>query len=579
MFKLLKHLKPYTLELIALIALVFATVAATLELPGYMAIIINDGIAQADTAIILHNGLLMLLIALAGGLCTIGVGYFSSRIASAFSRDLRNKVFSQIESFSLIEFNKFSTASLITRSTNDIQQIQTTMVMLLRMVLQAPIMGLWAIYKAYHLAASLSWIIALGVIVLIGVVSIIFAIALPKFKALQKLVDQLNLVTRQNLTGLRVIRAFNNEVIEQDKFEQVNLDLTATNLFVNRLMVVMQPAMMLILNLTSVLIVWLGAQLISSGSLSVGNMIAFMQYAMQVIMAFLMISIMFIMVPRASVSAARVNEVLETELTIKDPESPIPPKEANGGLIEFKNVSFHYPGADSPVLENISFVAKPGETTAFIGSTGSGKSTLINLIPRFYDVSSGKILINGIDLRDYRLEDLYNKIGYVPQKGVLFSGTVESNIKYGAPDASEADLKQAATTSQALEFVENLENTYKSPIAQGGANVSGGQKQRLAIARAIIKQPEILIFDDSFSALDFKTDAKLRASLKAETKDKTVLIVAQRVSTILSAEQIIVLDNGQIVGVGNHQELFKNCDIYREIVNSQLSEGDLKNLL
>jgi len=579
MIKLLKYLKPYTLELIALIALVFATVAATLELPGYMAVIINEGIIKADNSIIFYNGLIMLLIALAGGLCTIGVGYLSSRIASAFSRDLRNKLFSKIESFSLIEFNKFSTASLITRSTNDVQQIQTTMVMLLRMVLQAPIMGLWAIYKAYHLAASLSWIIALGVIVLIGAVSVIFAIALPKFKALQKLVDKLNLVTRQNLTGLRVIRAFNNEQVEQTKFEEVNLELTATNLFVNRLMVVMQPAMMLILNLTSVLIVWLGAQLISSGSLSVGDMIAFMQYAMQVIMAFLMISIMFIMVPRASVSASRVNEVLGTELTIKDPEKPISSKDHNGGVVEFKNVSFHYPGADSPVLENISFVAKSGETTAFIGSTGSGKSTLINLIPRFYDVSSGKILINGIDLRDYRLEDLYNKIGYVPQKGVLFSGTVESNIKYGAPDASEADLKQAVTTSQALEFVENLKNTYQSSIAQGGANVSGGQKQRLAIARAIIKQPEIFIFDDSFSALDFETDANLRASLEAVTKNKTVLIVAQRVSTILSAEQIIVLDAGKIVGIGSHQELFKNCDIYREIVNSQLSESDLKNLL
>jgi len=576
MLKLLKYLKPYTLQMILLIALVFGTVAATLQLPDYMAKIINEGIVRSDNNIILYNGFLMLVIALGGAVCTVGVGYLASKIATSFSRDVRNEVFSRVESFSLVEFNKFSTASLITRSTNDIQQIQTVMVLLLRMVLQAPITGLWAIFKAYHLASSLSWIIALAVAVLLGIIFVMFAVALPKFKILQKLVDRLNLVTRENLTGLRVIRAFNNEHLEQAKFEKANVDLTATNLFVNRLMVIMQPVMMLILNLTSVLVVWMGAHLINSGNLEIGNMIAFMQYAMQVIMSFLMISIVFIMVPRASVSAGRVNEVIETEPIIKDPKNSIDTKNLHGGMVEFKNVSFSYLGADTPVLENISFKAKPGETTAFIGSTGSGKSTLINLIPRFYDVSSGEILLDGVDVRKYKLEDLYSKIGFVPQKGVLFSGTVESNIKYGDPKASDYEVKKSAEISQAEEFIDNLENKFESLIAQGGSNISGGQKQRLAIARAIVKKPEIYIFDDSFSALDFKTDATLRRSLKTATKNKTVLIVAQRISTILSAEKIVVLNEGKIAGEGTHEQLLKSCDIYREIAYTQLSEEELK---
>ena len=577
MLKLFKYLKPYTLQIIALVALVFGTVAASLQLPDYMATIINDGIVKSDTNLIFHNGLLMLLVALVGAVCTVGVGYLASKIATGFSRDIRNKVFSRVESFSLVEFNKFSTASLITRSTNDIQQIQTVMVMLLRMVLQAPIMGIWAIFKAYNLASSLSWIIALAVAILLGVIFVMFAVALPKFKILQKLVDRLNLVTRENLTGLRVIRAFNNEKLEQAKFEKANVDLTETNLFVNRLMVVMQPMMMLILNLTSVLIVWMGAHLINSGNLEIGNMIAFMQYAMQVIMAFLMISIVFIMVPRASVSAQRVSEVIETEPIIKDPKKPISTNNLHEGVIEFKNVTFCYPGADTPVLENISFKASPGETTAFIGSTGSGKSTLINLIPRFYDINSGEILLDGVPVREYKLEDLYAKIGYVPQKGVLFSGTVESNIKYGAPNATDSEVKKSSQTSQAEEFINNLNGKFDAPIAEGGANVSGGQKQRLSIARAIIRKPEIYIFDDSFSSLDFKTDAMLRQALKDETKNKTVLIVAQRISTILSAEKIIVLDEGKIVGEGTHEQLFKDCNIYREIAYSQLSENELKS--
>lgn len=576
MFKLLKYFKPYIVQLIALVVLVFGTVAATLELPDYMAKIINQGIVRSDNNLILYNGFLMLLISLGGAICTIGVGYLSSKIGTGFSRDIRNKVFARVESFSLVEFNKFSTASLITRSTNDIQQIQTVTVILLRMVLQAPITGIWAIFKAYHLSASLSWIIALAVAILLGVIFIMFAIALPKFKILQKLVDRLNLVARENLTGLRVIRAFNNEKIEQAKFEKANIDLTAVNLFVNRLMVVMQPVMMLILNLTSVLIVWMGARLIDTGNLEIGNMIAFMQYAMQVIMSFLMISIIFIMLPRASVSAGRVNEVIETEPVIKDPQKPILGKDFHGGKVEFKNVSFCYPGADTPVLENISFKANPGETTAFIGSTGSGKSTLINLIPRFYDVNSGNIFIDRVDVREYKLEDLCAKIGYVPQKGVLFFGTVESNIKYGAQSATDDEIKKAAEIAQAVDFIKGLEGRFQAPIAQGGANVSGGQKQRLAIARAIIRKPEIFIFDDSFSALDFKTDAKLRQALKAATESKTVLIVAQRISTILSAEKIIVLNEGKIVCEGTHDQLLKNCDVYREIAYSQLSEDELK---
>ena len=576
MLKILKFLKNYWFLLIVLIILVFISVAMTLQLPDYMARIINDGIIGQNSAVIYSNGFWMLLLALIGAICTVGVGFLASRIATGFAKDVRNKVFSQVESFSLVEFNKFSTASLITRTTNDIQQIQMVLVLLLRMVLQAPITAIWAIYKAYNLAPSLSWIIVLAVVALMGIIIVLFFVAIPKFKILQKLVDKLNLVTRENLTGLRVIRAFNNEEIQEEKFEKANVDLTNTNLFVNRLMVIMQPMMMLIFNLTAILIVWVGARLVGSGSLAVGNMIAFMQYSMQVIMAFLLISLIFIMLPRASVSANRVMEVIETEPLIKNPENPADLTDKHQGVVEFKDVVFCYPGADTPVLENISFTAQPGQTTAFIGSTGSGKSTLINLIPRFYDVNEGKILIDGVDVRTMKLEELYAKIGYVPQKGVLFSGTVESNIKYGAPEASLTEVEKAAEISQAEEFIKNLEGQFDSPIAQGGANVSGGQKQRLSIARAIVRNPEIYIFDDSFSALDFKTDAMLRQALAQETQNKTVLIVAQRISTILSADKIIVLDEGKIVGSGKHGELMKSCEVYREIAQSQLSDEELK---
>ncbi len=575
MFKILRYLKKYTLQIIALIILIFGTVAATLQLPDFMAKIINQGIVNADNNLIYHTGGLMLLVALGGALCTVGVGYLASRIATGFSKDIRNLTFSKVESFSLNEFNKFSTASLITRSTNDIQQIQMVLVFAFRIVLQAPITGIWAIYKALALAPSMSWIIALAVVVLLSVILIVFSIALPKFTILQKLVDKLNLVTRQNLTGLRVIRAFNNEGIEKDKFDKANVDLTDANLFVNRLMVFMQPVMMLVFNVAALGIIWVGSHLINTGNLEIGNMIAFMQYAMQTMMSFLMLSFIFIMLPRASVSAKRVMEVIETEPAIKDPVKPVKSENQTSGVVEFNNVSYQYNGADTPALCDISFTAQPGQTTALIGSTGSGKSTLINLIPRFYDVTGGQILIDGVDVRDYKLEDLYKKIGYVPQRGVLFSGTIQSNIKYGAPQASQSEVLKAAEIAQAEEFVKKLDGGFGSPIAQGGTNVSGGQKQRLSIARAIVKNPEIFIFDDSFSALDFKTDSMLRTALNREIKNKTVLIVAQRISTILSADKIIVLDEGKIVGSGTHKELMRKCEVYKEIASSQLSEKEL----
>lgn len=573
MLKLFRYLRPYIWPLLLLLVLVFFQVLANLQLPDYMAKIVNEGIVGENNHIIWVNGGWMLLVSLGGALCTVGVGYLAAQIATGFSMDVREKVFAKVESFSLAEFNRFSTASLLTRTTNDIQQIQMVLVMLLRLVVSAPLTGVWAIFKAYAKAPSMTWVMGLAVGVMVTVIIAVFSVALPKFRLLQTLVDRLNLVTRENLTGLRVIRAFNNEVYEEKKFEKANRDLTDANLFVNRLMVIMQPLMTLVFSLTSIGIIWVGAHLIGTGDLLVGDLMAFLQYATQVIMAFLMVSIIFIMVPRASVSAGRVVEVLDTEPVIRDPEHPI--RSDGAGQVEFKDVTFTYPGADTPVLEHITFTAEPGKTTAFIGSTGSGKSTLINLIPRFYDVSSGSILLDGVDVREMKLDDVYAKIGYVPQKGVLFSGTVESNLKYGAPKASEEEVERASRIAQASEFIAKLEGTVQAPIAQGGTNVSGGQKQRLSIARAIVRRPEIYIFDDSFSALDFKTDAALRSALKSEVKDKTVLIVAQRVGTILDADQIIVLDEGKIVGKGTHAELLASCPVYKEIASSQLSEEEL----
>jgi ATP-binding cassette subfamily B protein len=554
--------------------MIYLMVAATLALPDYMATIVNKGIIAYNLTVIWQNGWIMLVLAFGAAGASIVIDWLSSRIAAGFSRDIRAATFSKVESFSLYEFNNFSTASLITRTTNDVQQIQMVMNMLLRMALMAPVMGVWAVIKAYHNAPSMAWIMGLSVGVLMAIVAVLFAIAIPRFKVIQKLIDRLNLVSREILTGLRVIRAFNREAVEEKKFDGVNLELTKINLLVNRLLIIMQPVMTLIMNIASLGIVWYGAHLIDFGNLQVGQMLAFMQYATQAVFSFLMITMVFIMVPRASVSVDRISEVLAIKATIKDPKKPVDVTASNG-QVEFNKVTFSYAGADTAVLTDISFTALPGQTTAFIGSTGSGKSTLINLIPRFYDVTKGSIKIDGVDIRQMRLEDLYAKIGYVPQQGVLFSGTVESNLKYGAPQASDAEMKQAVKIAQAEDFVNELPGQYQAEISQGGKNVSGGQKQRLSIARALIRKPEIYIFDDSFSSLDFTTDAKLRQALVAPTKNKTVLIVAQRISTIMNADKIIVLDEGRIVGQGSHQELLKSCLVYREIASSQLSAEEL----
>lgn len=577
MFKILRYLKPYWFLILVMIGLTYVQVMTSLALPDYMATIVNKGIVSEDQQLIIDTGIQMLLVTVLGAICTVIVGYLASKIGTGFSKNVREKVFDKVENFSLTEFNKFSTASLITRSTNDVQQVQMVLIMLFRIVLSAPIMGIGAVVKANQMAPSMTWIMWTAVAVLLVIIVLLFSVAIPKFTLLQKLIDKLNLVTRENLTGLRVIRAFNTQKYEEEKFDKVNEDLTKVNLFVNRLMVLMQPIMMLIFNITAIAIIWVGSHLINDQTLQIGDMMAFMQYAMQVIMSFLMISIMFIMIPRASVSAQRIVDVLDTEPTIKDPAKPIKSDSKLKGIIEFKDVTFTYPGADLPVLHNITFTAKPGQTTAFIGSTGSGKSTIINLIPRFFDVTSGQILIDGVDIREMNQNELHRKIGYVPQKGVLFSGDVKSNINYGDPSLGESEIIKAAQTAQASEFIEKMEKKYDSSIAQGGANVSGGQKQRISIARALAVKPEIYIFDDSFSALDFKTDATLRKALKKETRDATVLIVAQRIDTILEADQIIVVDEGQIVGTGTHHELMKTCPVYKEIALSQLSEKELRN--
>lgn len=563
---------------IILVGFTYAMVMANLWLPDKMSEIVNNGIIKQDMPAIWHNGLTMILVTAAGGLCSIIIGFLASRIATGMAQKLRMELFERVESFALADFNKFSTASLITRSTNDIQQIQMTSILLLRMALLAPIMAVGGLQKAIHNAPDLSWIIALAVSVLLVVIAVLFVIAVPRFKKLQTLVDKLNLVTRENLVGLKVIRAFHNEKIEQKKFQQANTELNKMNLFVNRLMILLDPIMTLVMNFSSVAIVWFGAHLISSGNLQIGNMMAFLEYAMQVIISFLLLSMVFIMVPRAAVSVKRVGEVLDTLPSIVDPQSPQQLPNDATGKIEFKDVTFTYPDADLPVLSSINFTAEPGQTTAFIGSTGSGKSTLINLIPRFYDVSAGQILLDGVDIRNVKLEDLYDQIGYVPQKGVLFSGTIASNIKYGNVKASQELVEKSAKIAQAAEFISELKNGYKNDIAQGGSNVSGGQRQRLSIARAIAVEPNVYIFDDSFSALDFKTDAKLRLALAKETKHKTVLIVGQRINTIMNADKIIVLDEGRIVGQGTHQELMKNCEVYQEIAASQLSEDDLRKM-
>ena len=526
---------------------------------------------------ILKSGAQMLGIAILSMFVTIIVTYLAAKVAATLGKTLRNNVYEKVMSFSNEEMKKFSTASLITRSTNDIQQIQMMMVMILRFIFYAPMMAMMGIFKVINTNVSMSWIIGVAVLCIVFLLGILFTFVMPKFKLVQNLVDRLNLVSREIITGIMPIRAFSNQKHEEERFDKANGDLTKVNIFVNRIMSCMMPAMMLVMNLIAVLIVYKGTYSIDAGTMQVGDMMAFIQYTMQIIMSFLVIAMMSVMIPRASVSAGRICEVIETEPTVEDPKNA---KEFSGnkkGVVEFKNVSFKYPDAEENILSDISFTAKPGETTAFIGSTGSGKSTLINLIPRFFDVTEGQILVDGVDIREVTQKNLREKIGYVPQKGILFTGTIESNLRYGNPNATDEEIREAAEIAQATEFIDSKPEGFDTKIAQGGTNVSGGQKQRLSIARAIAKNPEIYIFDDSFSALDLKTDAALRKALKKKTGDSTVLIVAQRISTILHAEQIIVLDEGKVIGKGTHEELLKNCEVYKQIALSQLSKEELGN--
>ncbi|HSF83084.1 MAG TPA: ABC transporter ATP-binding protein [Anaerolineales bacterium] len=531
--------------------------------------------SQLQSEYILRIGSLMLLISLLGGACTIAVGFLASRTAAGAARDIRKAVFSTVESFSNAEFDKFSTASLITRSTNDVTQVQMVIFMIIRMVAYAPIIGIGGVIRAIDKSANMWWIIAVAVVALLSLILIVFSVSLPKFKVMQSLIDRLNLVTRENLSGMMVIRAFNRQADEKKRFEKANRDLTDTSLFVARVMVTMMPVMMLLMNGLSLGIIWVGAHQVAQASIQVGDMMAFLQYAMQIVFAFLMMSMMFIFLPRAAVSGGRIADVLETKPDISDPQDPKQFEDRFVNQIEFRNVSFRYPGALDDVLHDISFTARPGETTALIGSTGCGKSTVINLIPRFYDVTNGAIYLDGVDIRAVRQSELRDKIGYVPQKGMLFSGTVESNLLYADKTASSETIKEAIDIAQASEFTLARPEGLAAEIAQGGSNVSGGQRQRLAIARALVKKPPIYIFDDSFSALDFKTDSALRKALKQKTGDSTVLIVTQRVATIKNADQIIVLDEGRVVGQGKHRELMENCETYREIALSQLSKEEL----
>ncbi|SEU23885.1 ATP-binding cassette, subfamily B [Lacrimispora sphenoides] len=571
-----RYFKPYILFLAVSVALLYSQATCDLSLPDFMSDIVNKGITTGNTSYILKVGFQMLGIALISACCTILVGFIAARIAAGVSRDLRQDIFAKIESFSNTELEKYSTSSLITRTTNDITQIQQLIVMVIRIVFYAPIMGVGGVIHALDKNKSMSWIIALSVALLLVVVFSMLAVVMPSFQFVQKLIDRLNLVVRESLEGTLVIRAFNTQRFEEKRFEKVNARLTETNLFVNRVTSGMMPAMMLIMNLTNLLIIWVGSKAVSSFRMEVGDMMAYMQYVMQIIMAFLMMTMMFIMIPRAIVSIRRVVEVLQTEASIADPMVAADIPKSPKGVVEYRDVSFRYPDADEDVLHNITFTAMPGRTTAFIGATGSGKSTLVNLLPRFYDVTSGEILIDGINIKDWPIHQLRGIIGFVPQKGILFSGTIESNLMYGDRKATKEQIEEAAQTAQATEFIHSKADGLESSIAQGGGNVSGGQKQRLSIARALVKRAPVNVFDDSFSALDFKTDAKLRAALREKTGDSAIFLVAQRISTIMNADQIIVLEHGRIAGKGTHRELMKTCEVYREIALSQLSEEELK---
>ena len=538
---------------------------------------LGEDIDELQMKYIGEAGLKMILMALLIMAASISVVFLSAKVAASLGHDIRGDIYRKVIGFSSNEYNKFSTASLITRSTNDVQQVQMTMAMMFRIVLYAPIIGIGGVLRVLETDSSMTWILGVGVVLILVIIGLLFSIAMPRFTKLQTLIDRLNLVTREILTGIPVIRAFSREKHEEDRFEDANKVLTKTNLFVNRCMTFMMPSMMLIMNGISVLIVYNGSYAVDAGNMQVGDMMAFIQYAMQIIMAFLMITAMSIMLPRANVAAMRIVEILETENSLKEPEAPVHPSEEIKGTVEFDHVSFAYPDAGENVLTDISFKAEKGQTLAVIGSTGSGKSSLINLIPRFYDVIQGCVKVDGVDVRSMSQKELRDRLGYVPQKGVLFSGTIDSNIRYGKKDISEEQVKKAAMVAQAQDFIEEKPHGYESPVAQGGTNVSGGQKQRLSIARAVAKDPEIFIFDDSFSALDFKTDKALRKALKEHTKNATTIIVAQRISTILNADQILVLDDGKMAGLGTHRELMKNCEVYRQIAMSQLSEEELAN--
>ncbi len=575
MFRLIKFLKPYWWQCLLLILSMAAQVYLTLQLPTLMASIVNNGITAGNQELIINIGLKMLGFALIASVCALVTHYFSAKVGSAFTRDLRSSFYKKVLSFSITEIDNFTTASLITRTTNDIEQVSGTIMMMLTMMLRAPMMGIGAIIQAFQTAPDLTWTIAIGVGVIIFFSVIIITAVIPKFKLFQKLIDRLVLITRENLTGLRVVRAFNKEKVEEKKFAKTNGEITKTAIFFDRLMSIQDPLTNLVFDGVTLLIVWLSLNRLETDITYLGDMMAFVQYASQILIAFLILTMLFVMIPRANVSAERLQEVFKTKNKIiwKEKTNGVPERTPS---VEFRNVSFLYAGAEENVLQNISFKAKAGETTAFIGSTGSGKSTLISLVPRFYEATSGEILIDNLNIKEYSAEDLMKRIGYVPQRGILFAGTVQDNITFGAPTISDADVHASARVAQAYDFVEKLENKFSAHIAQGGTNVSGGQKQRLSIARAIAKKPEIYIFDDSFSALDMKTDKKLREALETETTNSVVLIVAQRINTIKDADQIIVLEQGKIVGKGKHKELLKNCNVYCEIVKSQFSEKEFK---
>jgi ATP-binding cassette subfamily B multidrug efflux pump len=574
MMKLFRNLRPFAPSIAIVLALVSLQSLSELYLPTLMADIVDTGIVKGDTAYILRVGGFMLLVALGGVLCSIVAAWLSARVGMGFGRDLRAKVFAHVEGFSLHEFDRIGTPSLITRTTNDITQVQMFTMVMMRMMVMAPIMAIGGVIMAVQKDAKLTWVLVVVIPVIAAIITLTATKALPLFKAIQAKIDRINLVLREGLTGVRVIRAFNRIDHEKKRFDAANLDLTNTSIRVNKIMALMMPLMMLIMNLTTIAIVWFGAKRIDLGEMQVGSLMAFIQYAMQILFSLLMVSFLFIMLPRASASGGRISEVLAMAADIKDPREPRR-AERERGHIELRGVSFSYPGAEEPAIRDISFDARPGEVTAIIGGTGSGKSTLVNLIPRFYDVASGSILVDGVDIREMSQEDLRSRIGFIPQKAVLFNDTIASNIRFGREEATDEEVARAAETAQATEFILAMKDGFQSLVAQGGTNVSGGQKQRLAIARALVRKPEIYVFDDTFSALDFKTDAMLRAALRKETARSTVIIVAQRVNTVMDADRIVVLDDGRVVGMGTHRELIRTCEVYREIVSSQLSEEEL----